>query len=371
MRSRGDAQKDSILVKNMVKAPCIKVEKQQGAEAITVAKSQGLLSPDLGIKRVQDHLCIPLIREPRETELIELKRNLPRSEILQCEFQKREKPSPKLVDLLGDNLPPSLLASLPHAIDFVGDIAVVEVPPELEAYKAVVGKTILTAHKRLNTVLAKSSAVGGEYRTREFETIAGVNKTKTVHREHGCVFHVDLARAYFSPRLSYEHSRVASLVVEGETVLDMFAGVGPFSVLIARKYENVRVYAVDKNPEAIQLLKKNMAVNRVAAKITPILGDARQVVADRLKGSSNRVIMNLPEKAIEYVDAACRAIKREGGIIHYYEFSNTSQPLETAKNRLTEAIKHADRRLGKILLARIVRGVAPFNYQVVVDAEIR
>jgi len=355
----------------VAKAPCIRVEKTYGEKTIVIAKRIGLLDRDLRVQREQDYLYIPLIRKPQKADLKELETNLPQFEVLQREFLERVERPPKLVDQLSDKLPPHLLASLPHAIDFVGDIAVVEVPPELEDCKAVVGKAILATHKQLSTVLAKSSAVGGEYRVREFETIAGVDKTKTVHREHGCVFHVDLAKAYFSPRLSHEHNRVASLVEEDETVLDMFAGVGPFSVLIAKRRRKVHLYALDKNPEAIQLLKKNIIVNRVEAKITPILGEAKQVIAERLKVSSDRVIMNLPEKAIEYVDAACEAIKIAGGIIHYYEFTSAPKPLETAETRLIEAVKQTHRKLDEILGSRIVRGTAPFTWQVVVDARIK
>jgi len=358
-------------VKNVTKAPCIRVEKTSGEKAIVAANRLSLLNRDFRVQREQDYLCIPLIREPQRNELEELKKNLRRFEVLQREFREHVERPTKLVDLLSDKLPPHLLASLPHAVDFVGDIAVVEIPPELEEYKVIVGKAILATHKPLTTVLTKSSAVSGEYRVREFETIAGVEKTKTVHREHGCVFHVDLAKAYFSPRLSYEHSRVASLVEEGETVLDMFAGVGPFSILIAKKHEKVHVYAVDKNPEAIQLLKKNIVVNRVEAKVTPVLGEAKRIVMERLRGSMDRVIMNLPEKAIEYVEAACEAIKPRGGIIHYYEFTSTPEPFENAKNRLTEAIKQANRKLLKIVHSRIVRGTAPFTWQVGVDARIK
>jgi len=353
------------------KKPCLKVSKTCGERAIVLVRRIGFLNREFKVEREQDYLYIPLIREPQKADINELKANLPQFEVLQREFLERVERPLKLVDLLDDKLPPHLLASVPHAIDFVGDIAVVEIPPELEDYKTIVGKAILTTHKRLSTVLAKSSAVGGEYRVREFETIAGVKKTKTVHIEHGCVFHVDLAKAYFSPRLSYEHNRVASLVDEDETVLDMFAGVGPFSILIAKKHKKVHIYAVDKNPDAIQLLKKNIIVNRVGAKITPILGEAKQIVAEKLKGSSDRVIMNLPERAIEYVDAACEAIKPEGGIIHFYEFTSAPEPLETAKIRLVEAVKQTNRELDEILHSRIVRGTAPFTWQVVVDARIK
>jgi tRNA (guanine37-N1)-methyltransferase len=355
----------------MTRAPCIRVEKTYGEKAIAIAKRLGLLNRDMRVQRLQDFLYIPLIREPQKIDFRELEANLPLFTVLKREFFELVKSPPKLVDFLSDKLPPHLLLSLPHAIDFVGDIAVVEVPHELEDYKVIVGEAILATHKRLSTVLAKSSAVGGEYRLREFETIAGVGKTKTVHREHGCVFHVDLAKAYFSPRLSYEHNRVASLVEEDETVLDMFAGVGPFPILIAKKHKNVHVYAIDKNPKAIQLLKKNIVANRVEAKITPILGEAKQIVAERLMDLADRIIMNLPEKAIEYTDAACEALKPEGGIIHYYEFTSAPEPLETAKTRLIEAVKQTNRKLDEVLYSRIVRGIAPFTWQVVVDARIK
>jgi len=351
--------------------PCIRVSKTYGEQAIVLVRRLSIINLELRVQREQNYLYIPLIREPQNTELKELRTNLPQFKILQREFLERVKHPTILVDLLSDKLPPHLLASLPHAIDFVGDIAVVEVPPELEEHKATVGKAILMTHKRLSTVLAKSSAVRGEYRLREFETIAGVDKTRTVHKEYGCVFHVDLAKAYFSPRLSHEHNRVASLVEENETALDMFAGVGPFSILIAKKRRNVHVYALDKNPDAFQLLKKNIVVNRVDPKITPIFGEASKIVKERLKGKINRVIMNLPERAIEYINVACKALKSEGGIVHYYEFTSAPEPLETAKTRFAEAMKQTNRRLDEILHSRIVRGTAPFTWQVVVDARIK
>jgi tRNA (guanine37-N1)-methyltransferase len=260
---------------------------------------------------------------------------------------------------------------LPHAVDFVGDIAVVEIPSELEPHRSAIGAAILKAHKRVKTVLSKSSPVNGVYRLRTYEIIGGEARTQTVHREHGCVYHVDLAKAYFSSRLSYEHLRVASLAKENETIVDMFAGIGPFSILTARTHTNVRVYAVDMNPDAYELLRKNVLANRVMGKVTPMLGDVRQVVNDRLSGVADRVIMNLPEKAIEYVDVACKALKPEGGVIYYYQFVDTPEPLDTARNRFAEALRQTNRRLLKVYGVRIVRGIAPFKYQVVVDAEIK
>jgi tRNA (guanine37-N1)-methyltransferase len=275
------------------------------------------------------------------------------------------------LDFLGDKLPNNLLALVPRAIDFVGDIAIVEIPPELSSYKKQIGEALLNVHKQTSTVLAKSGAVEGVYRLRDFEVIAGAKKTVTVYREYGCVYHVDVAKAYFSPRLSTEHNRVTSTVKTGETVVDLFAGVGPFAIPIAKKHKNVQVYAIDVNPDAVTLLKRNVAVNRAEKQVVPILGDARQVVKEQLSGKADHVIMNLPETALEFVDVACEALKPEGGILHYYSFEKNSEPLKTATSRLTEAVKKNNRQVKNILLAKTVREVAPYSWQVIVDTEIQ
>jgi len=349
----------------------LKVPKKSAQQALALARKLALLNPELKLQHENGFVHIPLVREPIAGELDELKGSVPDSGISEREFFESSGRPASLVDVLGDKLPPHVLASLPHAIDFIGDIAVVEIPPELNEYKEVIGEAVLKVHKRVKTVLSKWGAVSGVYRLRSFEVIGGEAKTETVHEEYGCVFHVDLAKAYFSSRLSYEHARVASLVKEGETVIDMFAGVGPFSILVAKKRADVHVYAIDVNPDAYQFLTKNVVFNRVVGKVTSILGDVRQAVNERLVGVADRVIMNLPEKAIEYVDVACRALKPEGGTIHYYQFTDTPEPTETAKKQFSEALNQTNRALHKIRQARIVRGVAPFTYQVVVDAEIK
>jgi len=352
-------------------APCLKVPKALGEKAIRLVGRLNLFNRELRVQQVEDYLYIPLLSELPPMDIKELKGSLLEFEVSTHRFSERKKRPLKLVEMLEDKLPPHLLASLPHAIDFVGDIVIIEIPPELERHKKTIGEAIMKTHRRVGTVLTKSSAIEGVYRLRKFEVIAGVEKTETVHREHGCVYHVDLAKAYFSPRLSHEHDRVASLVREGEILVDMFSGVGPFSILIAKKLENVRVCAIDVNPDAVNFLRRNIAVNRVEKKVLPILGDARQVVRESFMGIADRVIMNLPERAIEYVDVACKVIKPEGGIMHYYEFTSAPNPLETAKVRLIEAMKRTNREVKEILLARIVRATAPFTWQVAVDAEIQ
>ena len=354
----------------MPEATCLMVPKNLGEQAIRLVVELNLFNRELKVQQIEDCLCIPLTTGPSPAVLREFEK-LPEFKISVHNFAEREKRHFTSHDFLVDKLPSNLLVSIPRAIDFVGDIAIVEIPPALADHKKEIGEALLKAHKQTNTVLTKSGAVEGVYRLRDFEVIAGAKKTATIYREYGCVYHVDIAKTYFSPRLSSEHNRVASQVKEGETVVDLFAGVGPFAIPIAKRHKNVQVYAVDVNPDAVSLLKRNVAVNRAEKQVVPILGDARQVVREQLLGKADRVIMNLPETALEFVDVACEALKPEGGILHYYGFEKDSDPLETATARLTEAVKQNNRQVKNILLAKTVREVAPYSWQVVVDAEIQ
>jgi tRNA (guanine37-N1)-methyltransferase len=355
----------------MPEAPCLKVPKNFGEKAIRLGNELDIFNRDLQVQQIGSYLCIPLVREPLPAVLEVIKKELEYFEVSTYNFPERTKRPLKLLNYLAEKLSPHLLASVPRAIDFVGDIAIIEVPQELAEQKTTIGEAIIKSHRQTCTVLAKSGAVEGVYRLRDLEVIAGTAKTATVHKEYGCTFHVDVAKAYFSPRLSSEHNRVASQVKPREIVVDLFAGVGPFAIQIAKKHQDVKVYAVDVNPDAVELLKKNVTVNRVAKQVVPVLGDARQVVKEQLMDVADRVIMNLPERAIEYVDVACDALKAEGSIMHYYEFTKESEPLETAGVRLTEAISRNNRQVKKILLAKTVREVAPYTWQVAVDAEIQ
>ncbi|MDI6690926.1 MAG: class I SAM-dependent methyltransferase family protein [Candidatus Bathyarchaeota archaeon] len=350
------------------KSACLKIKKNLGEKAIILASKLEIVDRELEIRRDDAFIYVPLNRQPSEDELKALREKLPSCEISTKIFHERKKQI-AFTELLEDKLPPHLLASLPRAIDFVGDIAIIEIPQELEAYRALVGEAILKTHESVQTVLAKTGAVSGTYRLREFSVIAGKPKTETIHKEYGCQFYVDLAKAYFSPRLCYEHNRVASMVKDGETVIDMFAGVGPFAILIAKKHENVKVYAIDVNPHAVEFLKKNIRLNRVEGKVHPILGDAKQVIEEKLLGMADRVIMNLPEKAIEFVDIACKAIKPKGGIIHFYTFVSGFDSLENMKLKLVEAVEKCGRKV-EVLFSRFVRATAPYEWQAVIDAKI-
>jgi tRNA (guanine37-N1)-methyltransferase len=257
---------------------------------------------------------------------------------------------------------------VPRSSDIVGGIAIVEIPRELQPCKTIIGEAVLKLNKNVRTVLAKHGAVSGTFRLREIEVIAGRPDTTAIHREHGCLYYMDLAKAYFSPRLSFEHHRVASLVRDGEAVLDMFAGVGPFAVQTAKMLKNVRVYAVDANPYAVEYLKKNIRLNRVNSKVIPILGNSEEVAERKLQGMVDRVIMNLPGQAAQFICAACRALKPRGGIIHFYGFLRAPDTLQTVQAGFVQAVEQCERKVKGISHSRLVRATAPYEWQFVIDA---
>lgn len=354
----------------MPNAVCIKVPKTQGEKTIALANKLGIIDKSLGIQRDENQLYIPLSRQPEENELATLKNQVPNLQLTTSNFTEKKPAEETLIQVLENQLPPNLLASIPHSLDIIGDIAIIEIPPELKPNESLIGEAILKTHKNIKTVLAKAGAISGTYRIRDFTFIAGENKTQTIHREYGCQYHVDVAKAYFSPRLSHEHQRVASLVQADETIVDLFAGVGPFSVLIAKNNPKVEVYAVDINPEAVELLKTNIRVNRVENRVYPILGDARQLAASKFNGVADRVIMNLPETAIDFVDAACQTLKPSGGIAHFYGFIRQPDSIEEMQLRFSNAVKATGRKVEAFLYAKSIRETAPFESQIVLDAKI-
>lgn len=349
---------------------CIKVPKNQGEKAIALANKLMALDKTFSIQRDEQNLCIPLSRELLETELSKLKKQIPELELIKNVFAEKKRAPENLLQVLKYKLPSNLRLKVPKSFDTIGDIVVIDIPHELTPYRAFIGDAILKTNKKIRTVLAKEGDISGTYRVRHYSFIAGESKTQTIHREFGCQYYVDIAKAYFSPRLSHEHDRVASLVQSGEVIADLFAGVGPFSILIGKRKPRAKVYAVDINPEAVELLKANVRVNNVDTRVLPILGDARDIARIKLEGVADRVIMNLPETAITFAEAACKVIKKEGGVVHFYGFIRSPDSINNLKERFTELVEKNGRKVGEILYAKRIRETAPFESQVVLDVKI-
>ena len=126
-------------------------------------------------------------------------------------------------------------------------------------------------------VIAMDKGVKGELRVRDLHIMAGGDTSETVHMEYGIKLLIDPSKAYFNPRLANERKRIATLVKDGETVVDMFAGVGPFSIMIAKYARPEVIFAMDLNHDAIEYMKKNIELNKVT-NIVPMEGNSRELI---------------------------------------------------------------------------------------------
>jgi len=253
------------------------------------------------------------------------------------------------------------------AFDQIGDIIVIRIPDSLLSKKKVIGKTLLKEVSTAKSVFFQSSDVTGDFRTRSLELLAGEDKTETEYKEFGCRFFVDVEKAFFSPRLSTERERIADIVRDGETVINMFGGVGMFSILVA-KNKKCTVYNIDINPVASQLCEKNFSLNKLAGEVISLNGDAAQIVNDQLKEKGDRTLMLLPERSDEFLESAILATKN-GGIIHYYSHIHADKKQDAPKLSEEHYLKVTNVK-SEILGSKIVRAVGPRYYQTVVDVKI-
>ncbi len=196
--------------------------------------------------------------------------------------------------------------------DVIGSIAIMKRGEMDDPEK--LARNIMESRKNIRSVFL-DKGVKGEFRTRDLELICGENSTKTMYRENGMRFAVDVGSAYFSPRLATERYIVAKGTEDGERIIDMFAGIGPFSITIA-SMKKCEIYAFDSNPAAIKMMNENIAMNRIYGQIFPQLGDSSHMI-ENYRGM-DRIIMNLPHSSFSFIEKAYASLRR-GGKINYYE----------------------------------------------------
>lgn len=318
---------------------CVRVSREEGEETRQRLADEGVLDHELRIQQENGYLYIPVREVPED---------LPTE---RREFEERDDTT-DAVDIVGYE----------PRFETVGDIALLEPEEDDEA-----GEALVEADNGIVTTLRVESAVEGRERTRRMSYVAGERKTRTVHREYGREFVVDLTDVYFTPRLAEERERVASQVEADERVFDMFAGVGPFAVAAAEA--GAGVIASDINDRAVELLRENATRNGVDDRVVAYNEDARDV-AERVasEGGADRIYMNLPHTADEFLDAACEAA-RSGAVIHYYDIRHEDDLFDGAVEEIRDAAASAGYGV-EVLERVVVRSYAPYDYNVCVDARL-
>lgn len=342
--------------KNSIKVP------RERAESIK-RKLMSMNMLDIGYKPIRRGEWVYFPIKAVDEELIKLvsEHGL---EIEKVSFEPRRPKPHSLKESLKDIIPRDLLSLVPSSYDLIGDLILIELPPELESYSGIIGEALMRLHPRVKSVLAKGETIG-EYRVRRIKVIAGSQDAETIHREHGCLYRLDLGKVFFNPRFSGERLRVAEKVKPGEEVLDMFAGVGSFSILIAKKCPSCRVTAIELNPDAYRFLVQNIRLNKVEGQVTPIHGDAREVLTSN-KRFFERVIMDLPHNSMEFLDLGLE-VCRDHGVIHLYVADTSIEEVSKMVERKSTSLGHEV----AVEFAREVMEIAPRRYTIVLDLRKR
>ncbi len=329
---------------------CVVVPRERGEEIRRLLKARGVLQKHLKVTEASGQLFLPT------AERVDV--GWPTEE---RECEEAFTPIRSYKDIA--RVPEELRPQLPTSFDVIGDIAVLKIPEALRPHREEIGRAILRANPKLR-VVAHDRGVAGAFRVRDLEILAGERRTTTVHTEFGLRYHVDVARAYFSPRLGRERLRVAEQVAEGEAVADPFAGVGPYAILIARRRRAARVVASDANPAAVELLRRNVAGNRVD-RVEVREGDARLVL--RAAAPLDRIVLDLPHSAMDFLPDALAALGPRG-TIHVYGI------LEDAdRGDRVQAIREAAAAHGRgveSMRVHVVRAYSPTQHHVAFDVTV-
>lgn len=286
--------------------PCVKVSKFDAEKAITLLSKAGVIDDRYRIGRLNEYILIPVRDESLALSVLEGR--IGWFEVIEFNLELKP-PRPRGLGGLFEHI---------SSYSIVGDILVLswrsEVP-DIDVYRSA-ALHLMSEQPRIKAAFLKQDTIG-EFRIQRLIHLAGENRTKTVHREYGLSFHVDIARVYFNPRLATEHRRIAEEALDGDVVLDMFSGVGGFSIHIAN-LKNSTVVAVDLNPVAAALAALNVRENKRKLKGRVLVLRADSALLPRiLKPLFTRIVMNHPTASKYYLGEACKLAK-PNAIVHYY-----------------------------------------------------
>ena len=329
---------------------CVKVPLRQLNDTRIKLMESGQMNMEYRIKAEDEFGYIPVNEDVEGYEIVCM------------HLEPMKKVAHSFSELLEDELTSEEIENLKTSFDTIGDIVILEIPDELYDKRQIIGDAAHEFTKR-KAVYMKKSAIKGTIRIRDLEFLAGVDDSVTIHKEHGARLKLDVREVYFSPRLATERKRVMESVRDGEKILDMFCGIGPFPIVIARN-KNVEITAVDINESAVKYLNENIELNKLKGSIETYCGDVREV-SKSFNCKFDRIIMNLPGLAYTFLDVAVDLIK-DGGIIHYYEFSDS---YEQGIKRLETACKSAGKKV-EIINTRKVKSISPDEWHVAIDGKV-
>ena len=365
----------------------IQIKKLDGQKFLNLINNKlgktRIINPDFKIEKEENFILFPIIPENFKYLIPELTKI--QYKIVEMDGKPRfALKKENITSYLRPFLPKKILNLIPKSYDIIGEVAVIEFDrlnkleePELHIYKEKIAQAVLHINKSVKTVYEKKSEVSGTYRLRDLRLILGIDHSETLHKENKTIYNLDVKKVFFTPRLVYERERISKgPFIPNEIIVDMFAGVGPFSIQIAKK-NPVQIFAFDINPIAFRYLKKNVEINKVEDKINTYNIDVKELIKPgnqiglMIHNQVDRIIMNLPEMNFDFLDVTCSLMKKSGGLLHFYSFSDKKNAFKVTKNKLSSHLEENGFKIVSVESQRVVKGYSPSTDLIVMDCIIK
>jgi len=271
-----------------------------------------------------------------------------------------------LTQELKNKLSKKELLLLPSSYQKIGDILIMNLKKDLWKYDKLIGKIVLEKIPNTKSVFRRTGFIETEFRKPQIKLISGINNTVTIHKEHGIIYKLDVKNMMFSKGNLNERKRIVKKIKKGETVVDMFAGIGYFCLGIAKFSEAKKIYAIEINPKSYEYLFENIRLNKVESKIVSILGDCATEIP-KLGKIADRFIMGLLPSCKEYLKYGMKFIK-PNGVIYYHGIAKNGED-----KKLFEDVKMFAETAGrkvKLIKKTKVKSYAPKIYHWVLDCKL-
>ena len=276
-----------------------------------------------------------------------------------------ETPLDLIVQSLRNELPKELIEYLPTKWEKVGNVLIVKLHPNLASYQELIGKTYAEI-LQCKTVLQDRGSILGTFREPDVSIMYGPKDTETIHKENGIRFKLDPQKIMFSSGNMDERIRMGRIATHDEVIVDLFAGIGYFTLPIAVHSKPKKIYACEINKVAYDYLCQNIVLNNVTSIVEPLSGDNRKTSP---KNVANRVIMGYLTDTYDFLPTAIKCLQNHTGIIHYHEVC----PNELIPDRPLEKTKEIAKKHGrkiKLLKNTHVKSYAPGVSHIVLDLKV-
>ncbi|MBI2548019.1 class I SAM-dependent methyltransferase family protein [Candidatus Woesearchaeota archaeon] len=350
--------------------PILKVPLPEAETVKQILIKHQFLDKTRGIVRTKTSVYYPVKDIPGAKQAVG--QHVP--DAISLSWSKKKMPLRKEITTLRGALSSALTTAeqevLKTSYDSIGNIAILEIPAELQAKERHIAQTLLTLNKSIKTVVKKAGVHEGTFRLQPLQYLAGEKTKETIHKENNVRIKLDVEQVYFSPRLSTERRRIMQQVKPEEDILVMFAGCGPYTLELAKNTKARAVVGIEINPKGHHYAEENVKLNKLS-NVTNYCGDVRVVVPQLLKKIEkkfDRVLMPLPMGGEHFLDVALTAVK-SGGIIHFYDFLKEEAFPQEAIAKIAAVCKEKGRTY-KVLHTTLCGQYAPRLFRVCIDAMV-